>query len=161
MTQGADGEPAERMRDVLTLASLARAALARELGMSVHDLEAVELVLTAQSLDGEYAELMGPVELSRRLGVTSAAATQSVHRLEAAGHVVRRPHPQDRRRQILEVTTSGRDHVLTALLPLLSMIRAQDAQLTPGETRAVLKYLRGQEIAYRQFLAQLAQTKAP
>ena len=150
-------EVGQAMRDVLSLAALARAGLARRLGMSVHDLEAVEHVMTAQSLGGEHAELVGPVELSRRLGVSSAATTQSVSRLEAAGHVVRRPHPADRRRQVVEVTESGREHVLAALLPLLGMLRAQQALLSPSERRAVVKYLSGQQTAYRQYLASLAQ----
>src|SRR4028119_1489435 len=81
-------------REVLTLTSLARAVLARRLGLSVHDVEAMEQVMVS-------GEPLGPVELSRRLGVTSAAATQSVHRLQAAGHVVRAPHPADGRRQVL------------------------------------------------------------
>ena len=72
--------------------------------------------------------------------------------LEQAGHVVRRPHPQDRRRQVVEVTDSGRAHVLQALLPLLALLRASEERLTPQESQAVLTYLDGQAAAYRAFL---------
>lgn len=150
---GGEDDVLRGMRDVLTLSTLARGALARRLGMSVHDLEAVEHVMTAQALGGDHAELVGPAELARRLGVTTAATTQSVQRLEAAGHLVRRPHPQDRRRQVLEVTDSGRAHVFAALQPLLAMVRAQNALLTPAERRAAAKFLDGQQAAYRQYLA--------
>ena len=146
------GEVGRRMREVLTLGTVVRAELARRLAMSVHDVEAVEMVMTAQALGGEQAALLGPAELARRLGVSSAAATQSLHRLEQAGHVVRRPHPQDRRRQVVEVTDSGRAHVLQALLPLLALLRASEERLTPQESQAVLTYLDGQAAAYRAFL---------
>ena len=65
-------------------------------------------------------EETGPAELARTLHVTSAAATGIVDRLEARGHVARRPHPSDRRRTQLEVTDSGRGEVMGLLAPLPS-----------------------------------------
>ena len=106
----------EAMRELLTLSSLARTVMARRLGLSVHDVEAMEHVMLS---DGP----VGPAELSRRLGVTTAAATQSVHRLVAAGHLVRGPHPDDRRRQVLAVTPGGAAHVFQVLGPLLRLPR--------------------------------------
>lgn len=51
MTGGVEGgEVGRRMREVLTLCAVVRAELARRLGMSVHDVEAVEMVMTAQAL---------------------------------------------------------------------------------------------------------------
>lgn len=148
---GADGPPAgpdplqEALREVLTLTTLARAALARRLGLSVHDVEAVEHVMLAD-------EPIGPVQLSRRLGVTSAAATQAVHRLQAAGHVVRRPHPDDGRRQVLQVTSSGVDHVMSELGPLLALSARASDGLSEPDRQAVLHFLHGIADAYRTFL---------
>jgi DNA-binding MarR family transcriptional regulator len=112
------------LREVLTLTALARTVLARRLGLSVHDVEAMEHVMLAE-------EAVGPGELSRRLGVTSAAATQSVHRLQAAGHVARTPHPTDRRRQILEVTPSGRSPRLLRARPPAGAERSRVGRAVP------------------------------
>ena len=134
------------LREVLTLTSLARTVLARRLGLSVHDVEAMEQVMLA-------GEPLGPVELSRRLGVTSAATTQSVHRLQAAGHVVRTPHPADRRRQVLEVTPSGAAHVFSELGPLLALSARASDGLSPEQRVGVERFLAGVADAYRQFIA--------
>ena len=133
------------LREVLTLTDLARTALARRLGMSVHDVQAVEHVALAD-------EPLGPVELSRRLGVTSAAATQAVHRLQAAGHVVRTPHPDDGRRKVLQVTPSGTAHVFSELGPLLALTARASDGLSSDDRAAVLRFLTGVSDAYRAFL---------
>ena len=134
------------LREVLTLTALARTVLARRLGLSVHDVEAMEHVMLA-------GEPLGPVELSRRLGVTSAAATQSVHRLQGAGHVVRTPHPADRRRQVLQVTPSGAAHVFSELGPLLALTARAGDGLSEAERAGVERYLGRIADAYREFIA--------
>ena len=139
------------LREVLTLTALARTVIARRLGLSVHDVEAMEQVMLA-------GEALGPVELSRRLGVTSAAATQSVHRLQAAGHVVRMPHPEDRRRQVLQVTPSGAAHVFRELGPLLALTRRADAGMSEQDRASVLLFLTRIADAYREFIAGPRQT---
>jgi DNA-binding MarR family transcriptional regulator len=133
------------LREVLTLTALARTVLARRLGLSVHDVEAMEQVMVS-------GEPLGPVELSRRLGVTSAAATQSVHRLQAAGHVVRTAHPADRRRQVLEVTPSGAAHVFTELGPLLALSARASEGLSQAERTGVERFLARIADAYREFI---------
>lgn len=135
----------EAVRELLTLSSLARTVMARRLGLSVHDVEAMEHVM----LSGDP---VGPAELSRRLGVTTAAATQSVHRLQAAGHVVRHPHPEDGRRQVLEVTPSGAAHVFRVLSPLLRQTAAAADGLDERERSAVALYLARTADGYRAFV---------
>ncbi|MFD8144028.1 MarR family winged helix-turn-helix transcriptional regulator [Streptomyces sp. NPDC059708] len=159
---GGDGEPdsrtapaappgddlSEALREVLTLTQLARAALAERLGMPLTSVEAVEHVVMARGA----GEPIGPVELSRRLGVTSAAGTQSVNRLVAEGHMTRGPHPRDGRRQVLDVTPGGFGHVMGELAPLLELlVRAGDA-LTPDERAGALRYLEHLATAYDTYL---------
>ncbi len=43
-------------------------------------------------------------DLARYLGISSASVTKMLDRLEAGKHVVRKPHPTDRRSQCVEVT---------------------------------------------------------
>ncbi|GAA4876756.1 MarR family winged helix-turn-helix transcriptional regulator [Kitasatospora terrestris] len=136
------------LRQVLTLTQLARAELAERLGMPLTNVEAVEHVLIARNAGAP----IGPVELSRRLGVTSAAGTQSVNRLVAEGHLTRGPHPDDRRRQILDVTTSGFEHVMGELAPLLGLVLGAADGLTDEERAGAKRYLELVAAAYRRYL---------
>ncbi|MCD0483628.1 MarR family transcriptional regulator [Streptacidiphilus sp. ASG 303] len=145
---GPGDELSEALREVLTLTQLARGALAHRLGMPLTDVEAVEHVIMAEAA----GEQLGPVELSRRLGVTSAAATQSVHRLAGEGHVERTPHPADRRRQVLQVTDTGMRHVMGELAPLLGLLGGASAGMSEEERGAALRYLANVAAAYRAFL---------
>ncbi|KSU65766.1 MarR family winged helix-turn-helix transcriptional regulator [Arthrobacter sp. NIO-1057] len=43
-------------------------------------------------------------ELARYLGISSASVTKMLDRLEAGKHVIRKPHPTDRRSQCVKVT---------------------------------------------------------
>lgn len=119
--------------------------MARRLGMSMHDLEAMEHVMLAPVT-------LGPSDISRRLGVTTAAATQSVHRLEAAGHMAREPHPDDRRRQVLRVTETGARHVFSVLGPLLALTAGAADGLDDREQAAVALFLARTADGYRTFI---------
>ncbi|MFD9693011.1 MarR family winged helix-turn-helix transcriptional regulator [Kitasatospora sp. NPDC059146] len=149
----AGDELSRTLRDVLTLTQLARAVLAERLGMPLTNVEAVEHVVMASGA----GEPIGPVELSRRLGVTSAAGTQSVNRLVSEGHMTRGPHPSDRRRQILGVTDSGLTHVMGELTPLLELLHAASTDLDETERAAAKRYLDNVTEAYRTYLALAAE----
>ncbi|MFE3112547.1 MarR family winged helix-turn-helix transcriptional regulator [Kitasatospora indigofera] len=142
-------ELSEALREVLTLTQLARAALAERLAMPLTNVEAVEHVVMAKGA----GDPIGPVELSRRLGVTSAAGTQSVNRLVSEGHLTRDPHPHDRRRQVLDVTDSGFEHVMGELAPLLRLLHQAGAGLGDDERAAARHYLENVAAAYRSYLA--------
>ncbi|WP_285739491.1 MarR family winged helix-turn-helix transcriptional regulator [Kitasatospora phosalacinea] len=135
---------------MLTLTQLARAALAERLHMPLTNVEAVEHVVIARGAGAP----IGPVELSRRLGVTSAAATQSVNRLVSEGHLTRSPHPGDRRRQVLDVTESGFEHVMGELAPLLGLLLDASADLDDTERAGARRYLENVAAAYRRYLDQ-------
>ncbi|MGW4461745.1 MarR family winged helix-turn-helix transcriptional regulator [Micromonospora sp. NPDC004704] len=46
-------------------------------------------------------------DLAREVSITVGAASKSVDRIEANGLCVRRPHPEDRRSSIIELTPAG------------------------------------------------------
>jgi DNA-binding MarR family transcriptional regulator len=52
------------------------------------------------------------LDIADSLAITVGGASQAVDRLEKAGRCVRRPHPNDRRSSIVELTADG----MTALL---------------------------------------------
>jgi DNA-binding MarR family transcriptional regulator len=63
-------------------------------------------------------------ELAEANGVDAPYATLIVDKLEAHGLVERQPHPDDRRRKLVTLTSAGRDAIATADVILLRPPRA-------------------------------------
>jgi DNA-binding MarR family transcriptional regulator len=93
----------------------------------------------------------GPVDLGRVLGIGSAAATALADRLERAGHIERRPHPEDRRRLQLVPTEQAERDVWRVLEPLLTRLGAVETGLDAAERDAVARYLTAVAGAYREY----------
>lgn len=137
------------LRALLVSAGSVNLVVARQLGMTLNDLAALDHLMTHGPL--------GPVELGQRLGMRAASATALVDRLEAAGHVRRRPHDTDRRRLRVEVTPRGLARSVEVMTPLIAELDAVAAGL-PAEARdAVLSYLRQVEVVLRRHDAATAQ----
>jgi len=131
------------LRELLDLAVAVRPTVARRADVTETELVALEHLIRSP---------MGPGEVARLLGVTSAAATGIVDRLEGRGHVERRAHPTDRRRTELVITDSAREDVLSHLLPMFRGLAALDADLTEEERAVVDRYLRRAIAAVRAVL---------
>ncbi|PWD52244.1 MarR family transcriptional regulator [Serinibacter arcticus] len=86
---------------------------------------------------------IGPAEIARLLDVSTAASTGIVDRLEAKGHVERRPHSRDRRRTEVVITDSARSEVLQHMGGMFRALAQLDASLSPDEREVVVRYLRG------------------
>jgi DNA-binding MarR family transcriptional regulator len=83
-------------------------------------------------------------KMGQRLQVHPTSVTSIVDRLEAAGHVVRRRHPQDGRTVLAEITESGRAVVEAATADLVgarfALAEVPDASLR--ELSALLRPVR-------------------
>jgi DNA-binding MarR family transcriptional regulator len=55
-------------------------------------------------------------DIATDLSVTVGGISKAVDRIEAAGHCVRRPNPQDRRSSIIELTPAGAELLARALV---------------------------------------------
>ncbi|MFC4377649.1 MarR family winged helix-turn-helix transcriptional regulator [Nocardia halotolerans] len=77
---------------------------------------------------------------SARLQVHPTSVTNAVDRLEAAGLVVRVPHPSDRRATLIEITAAGRKSVHAATKALNAEVFAEPG-LPPGDGRQLLRLL--------------------
>jgi DNA-binding MarR family transcriptional regulator len=121
------------LRELLDLSARVRPAVAHRTGLTHSELVALEHLIRGP---------IGPAEVARLLGVTTAAATGIVDRLAARGHVERRPHVSDRRRTELVITDSAREDVLAELLPMFRALAALDAELDEEEREVVDRYLR-------------------
>lgn len=131
------------LRELLALGASVAPTVARRAGLNHSELRALELL--AQSAHG-------PVELAHHLGVTSAAASGIVDRLETRGHVVRQAHAHDGRRTQVTLTSSGREEVLGYLVPMFARLAQLDASFTDEERAVVERYLLGAMDAIRQIL---------
>jgi DNA-binding MarR family transcriptional regulator len=105
------------------------AALARQVGISETDLDALE-----------HLEAAGPLtqrDLGARLALSSGAVTMLADRLERAGWVNRRPHPTDRRFVLLELSPQVAEQTPPALARYHAAIQALAAEV-PAEHREAL-----------------------
>ena len=107
-------------------------AIARLTGLSESELHSLRHLLGGP---------LGPNDLARTLGVTSAASSGIVDRLEARGHVSRQPHPTDKRRTVVVISDSGRVEVLAQMRPMFEGLVAADARLTDEQRATVDAYL--------------------
>lgn len=131
------------LQQLIDLSAAAPAAVARREGLSLSELHALRHLAH---------DALGPAELARRLGVTTAASSGVVDRLAAHGHVVRRPHPADGRRTEVVLTQSGRLEMLRMLAPMFAGLAAMDSGLSDDERLVVDRYLAGAIAAVRAVL---------
>lgn len=131
------------LQELVTLAETVPAALARDAGLSTSELHSLRHLMRGP---------MGPAELARHLGVTSAASSGVVDRLCARGHAERRPHAADGRRTEVLITDSGRAEVQRRLRPMFEALARLDNDLDEAERALVERYLRGATAALRSLL---------
>ena len=90
---------------------------------------------------GGATEPLTPTEVSARLTVTSATVTGLLDTLESRGLARRRPHPDDRRRVLVEITNDGR-RLLDRLVPdLIEHEKRWAAALTSSQREQLLRLL--------------------
>ena len=131
-----EGWPASAVADalyaVLRATPETRVGIARRLDLNPSEVDAMEHLM---------GEPIGPVELSRRLHMTSASATVLVDRLEEAGHVVREPDPTDGRRRVVRPTAQGMASVYAQIGPMVADLVAAEDAMTEHERTVVVDYL--------------------
>lgn len=136
-------ESLQTLRELVALSAQVGPAVAKRAQLSHSELEALELLM---------ADDLGPVELARKLGVTSAAASGIVDRLEGRGHVNRVPHRIDGRRVSVVITDSARVEVIGHLMPMFAALAELDGRLTDAERVVIERYLREAVAAIRRLL---------
>jgi len=82
-----------------------------------------------------------PTDLAEFLSITTASMTALLDRLEAGGHIVRRRHPTDRRRILVELDPQARA-TLAAMFAYTGEATASAASsLSTAEVAAVQRFL--------------------
>lgn len=117
--------------------------MARRAGLSHNEIAVLDLL-------SEHT--LGPGEIARYLAVTSAAASGIIDRLVARGYAMRGPHPQDRRRTVVEISDSGRAEIVGHLMPMITQLAALDDDLSERDREVVLRYLTDATAAIHRLL---------
>ena len=133
----------DALQELVDVAGQVPHEVARRAGLSTSELHSLRHLMGTP---------MGPVELARALGVTSAASSGVVDRLVARGHAERRAHSGDGRRTEVVITESGRLEVFTRLAPMFAALAELDSSLDDEERVVVERYLRGATAAMRALL---------
>lgn len=120
------------LRHIMDLGSQLRREVAGRVDLSETEMRALEHISRHD---------MGPAEIARLLDVSTAASTGIVDRLEAKGHVERRPHREDRRRTQVALTPHARSEVFRHLGGMFAALAQADAALTDEEREIVTRYL--------------------
>jgi DNA-binding MarR family transcriptional regulator len=86
--------------------------------------------------------LMRPSDLAQAVMLTSSGTTKRLDRLEAAGLVMRRPDPQDRRGLLIELTPAGRRLIDYSVADHVAAEQQMLAALSPAERDQLADLLR-------------------
>ena len=128
-------------------AEVARRRSTRDsMGMGETDLLALRYLLRAQT----SGDRVGPKDLSRVLGITTASTTSLIDRLVGSGHVRREPHPTDRRSLVIVPTVETGAEVRATLGDMHRRMMAVAEDLSAEEARTVVSFLRRMSEALRE-----------
>ncbi len=97
--------------------------------------------VTAVSVLARHEGALSVGQLGELLGLSKAATTSLVDRLERAGHVHRVRDPHDRRRWHVEVTDSAHGLARAVLAEFLDQVRASLGGYTPEELATARRFL--------------------
>ncbi|MEB4615009.1 MarR family winged helix-turn-helix transcriptional regulator [Leucobacter sp. M11] len=110
----------------------------RYMKLNQTDMRALHYLIVAQNTE----QPVTPGALALHLGISTASTTKMLDRLERGGHIVRSPHPSDRRALVITITedshraareTVGRQHAKRF---------GAAARLSPAERETVTRFLR-------------------
>jgi DNA-binding MarR family transcriptional regulator len=109
-------------------------AIARRAGVPESDLAALEHL--------ELAGPLSPKELAERLLLTPGSVTALLDRLERAGWVRRRPHPESRRSLLVELGAAAQEAAAGAGIgDYEAAVERAARRLTPAERAAAARFL--------------------
>lgn len=123
--------------EIFTVDQLARNRLSRVLpkGMELSHFSVLNHLANIQ-------EERTPAQLAKSFHVTKGAMTNTLNKLEAAGHVHIRPDWEDARRKLVSVSPAGRAARDGALQVITPIFAETVAEIGPERVRTILPILR-------------------
>ena len=125
--------PTELMREIIDVSDAFTLHLGRELAVNPTDLSAMAHLISSGPL--------GPTELARRLGLSTAAVTTVIDRLEGLGHATRERHPTDRRSVVVVPTPASVGRAMATLMPMITGIDGVLDDFDDEQTAVITDYL--------------------
>lgn len=109
----------------------------RYMNMGETDMRALRYLIAAH----HQAREVTPRALAAHLGISTASTTKLLDRLAQAGHVVRRPHPADRRSVLIDVSAATRRAAREGVGRQHARRFEAAVRLPPSEREAVIRFL--------------------
>ena len=117
--------------------SAMRAKTQADMDMNETDLLALRYLIAAEAREHP----VGPKELAQSLSISSAATAKLLARLTRSGHIVREPHPTDRRAQILHPSPDAHHEVRKTLGDMHERMLFVAQSYAPAEQRVIISFL--------------------
>jgi DNA-binding MarR family transcriptional regulator len=89
-----------------------------------------------------------PTELAAAAGLSTAATTQVLKRLDGAGHLQRHRHASDRRKVVISVAEQTTAHAEQLFTPLITALGELLEGATPGDLDKIAWFLRSMTHLY-------------
>ncbi|WP_146340256.1 MarR family winged helix-turn-helix transcriptional regulator [Nesterenkonia sp. NBAIMH1] len=109
----------------------------RHMELGETDMRAIRFVMAGMSA----GRVVTPSDLAKHLGVSTASVTKILDRLAAKDHILRLPHPADRRSTAVEVTEETRRSARTLVGKTHAERFRVAAELTSQERRTIIGFL--------------------
>lgn len=127
----------EALREWQEAARALSEASKRYMKLNESDMRAIRMLIRAQ----QQQQIVTPKDIARAVGISSASTTKLVDRLVAGGHLVRVPHPSDRRTTCIEVTEHTRRSAHETIGRQHARRFTAAASMSPRDRDAVIRFL--------------------
>lgn len=114
-----------------------RQASEKHMRLNATDMKALRFLMASRNTD----TIVTPGLLAQMLQISTASTTKMLDRLERAGHVVRSPHPTDRRALMITVTDATRAEARETVGRLHARRFQAAARLSREERDVVIRFL--------------------
>lgn len=134
----------ELIREFFEVSQEFEAHVGRQLTVNPTDLQAMEHLIMSGPLS--------PTDLSRRLGISTAATTSVVDRLVALDHASRTQHPTDRRGVVVVPNPRSVERAMGTLMPMIMGVDGVLDGFSDDEQDVITRYLERVLTEYRSHL---------
>ena len=134
----------ELIREFFEVSQEFEAHVGRQLTVNPTDLQAMEHLI----MNGP----LSPTDLSKRLGISTAATTSVVDRLVALDHASRTQHPTDRRGVIVVPNPRSVERAMGTLMPMIMGVDGVLDGFSDDEQDVITRYLERVLTEYRSHL---------
>ncbi|WP_295789803.1 MarR family winged helix-turn-helix transcriptional regulator [uncultured Microbacterium sp.] len=140
-SESTEDERGSQVMQAMRLYRAAEMTMRRQMQASMAMGENELLVLRFLTRESSRHRDVTPIALARYLGVSTASVTALLDRLERSGHVMRSPHPSDRRKVVVALTQHADDEMRETLAAMHARMMQATRGMSDVETAAVTAFL--------------------